>query len=384
MDVKQVYDFVNAATTEVLGASALVSEDLSNIVDVGTAIVNAHAMDNYVRALVNHIGRVICLARVYRGGAPSVLMDEWEFGSVLEKISAELPAARENESWNLVDQASYPTDVFYKPSVTAKFFNSRVTFEVPLSFTEKQVRESFSNAVQLGAFMSMLYTAVDKSMTIKLDALIMRTINNMIGETIHDDYGAATLSSKTGVKAINLLYLYNQRYSANLAAADAVTNPDFIRFAVYQIGLVMDRLPRVSTLYNVEGRDRFTPRDLMHIVMLADFRSAADVYLQSTTYNERFTALPAAEVVPYWQGSGTDYGFGSTSKIDVKTSSGASVEASGILCVIFDRDALGVCNMDRRVTSRYVESAEFYTNWYKMDAGYFNDLAENFVVFFAA
>ena len=51
---------------------------------------------------------------------------------------------------------------------------------------------------------------------------------------------------------------------------------------------------------------------------------------------------------------------------------------------MFDRDALGVTNLDRRVTTNYNPKAEFYTNWYKMDAGYFNDTNENFVVFFVA
>ena len=210
MTVTQIYSLINAVTAEILGESAVVSEDLGNIVDIGTAIFNQNAMDNYVRSLVNHIGKVIFVNRPYAGNVPSVLMDGWEYGSVLEKITAELPAATENESWELTDGASYDPNVFYKPVVSAKFFNKRVTFEIPMSFTERQVKESFSSAEQLNGFLSMLYTAVDKSMTVKIDALVMRTINNMIGETIHADYGADALSSKSGVKAVNLLYLYNQ------------------------------------------------------------------------------------------------------------------------------------------------------------------------------
>ena len=33
----------------------------------------------------------------------------------------------------------------------------------------------------------MLYNAVENSMTIKIDSLIMRTINNMIAETVYND-----------------------------------------------------------------------------------------------------------------------------------------------------------------------------------------------------
>ena len=384
MEVKQIYALMNNVTTEVLGKSDLIAEDLSNVVDVGTEIFNASAVDNYVKSLVNHIGKVIFVNRPYTGNVPSVLMDGWEYGSVLEKITAELPVATENESWELTDGTSYDPNVFYKPAVSAKFFNKRVTFEVPMSFTERQVKESFSDAVQLNGFLSMLYNAVDKSMTIKIDSLVMRTLNNMIGETINADYGEATLASKSGVKAVNLLYLYNQKFGTNLSAVNAITTPEFIRFAAYEIGVYKNRLSKISTLFNIGGKDRFTAPDLLHVVMLTDFRKAADVYLQSDVFHDDMTRLPNAEEVPYWQASGKDYSFDNVSKVDVKTASGATINTSGIIGIMFDRDSLGVTNLDRRVTSNYNPKAEFYNNWFKFDAGYFNDTNENFVVFFVA
>ena len=384
MEVAQVYQLVNDSTKEILGESSVLAEDLSNVVDIGTEIFNANAVDNYVRSLVNHIGKVIFVNRVYSGSVPSVLMDGWEYGSVLEKITAELPEATENESWELQDQTSYDPNIFYQPKVSAKFFNKRVTFEIPMSFTEKQVKESFSNASQLNAFLSMLYNAVEKSLTVKIDSLIMRTINNMIGETLVDEYGDTSYSTDSGVKAVNLLYLFNEKFDKELTAEEAITDPDFIRYAAYQMGVYMTRLSRISNLFNIGGKDRFTPSDMLHVVMLADFKKAANVYLQSDVFHDNFTELPNAEVVPYWQGSGLDYGFDSISAINIKTASGEDVEVTGILGVMFDRDALGVTNLDRRVTTNYNPKAEFYSNWYKFDAGYFNDTNENFVVFFVA
>ena len=384
MQVKQIYQLMNTVTGEILGGSVIVNEDLSNIVDVGTAIFNASAVDNYVKSLVNHIGKVIFVNRPYSGNVPSVLMDGWEYGSVLEKINAELPNATENDSWDLIDGTSYDPNVFYKPTVEAKFFNTKVTFEIPMSFTEKQVKESFSNAEQLNGFLSMLYNAVDKSMTVKIDALVMRTINNMIGETLHADFAEGTYTGGSGVKAVNLLYLYNQRYGTTLTADKAITEPEFIRFASYEMGVYMSRMSKISNLFNIGGKDRFTPSDMLHVVMLADFKKAANVFLQSDVFHDSFTELPNADIVPYWQGSGTGYGFTDISAVKITTASGAAIDASGILGVMFDHDALGVTNLDRRVTTNYNPKAEFYNNWYKFDAGYFNDTNENFVVFFVA
>lgn len=384
MEVNQIYALMNDVTGEILGRTDLIQEDLSNVVDVGTEIFNASSIDAYVRSLVNHIGRVIFVNRPYSGNTPSILRDGWEYGSVLEKIQAELPNATENESWELEDGASYDPNIFYKPVVSAKFFNKKVTFEIPMSITERQVKQSFSNAAQLNGFISMLYNAVDKSMTVKIDSLIMRTIDNMIAETVYAEYGAANLNSKSTVKAVNLLYLYNQRYSKSLTAANSITDPDFIRFAAYEMGVYMSRMSKISTLFNVGGKDRFTPSDMLHVITLADFKKAANVFLQSDVFHNVFTELPNAEIVPYWQGSGQGYAFDDIAKINVVTSGSHDVTVTGILGVMFDRDALGVCNLDRRVTTNYNAKAEFFNYWHKFEAGYFNDFNENFVVFFVA
>lgn len=402
MEVKQIYTLINSVSKEVLGRTDIVADDLTGIVNLGTEVFNQNAVDNYVKSLVNHIGKVIFVNRPYAGKVPSVLMDAWEFGSVLEKISADVPEAEENDTWNLKDGHSYDQDVFHKPTVTAKFFNSKVTFEVPVSITERQVKESFSNAAQLNGFISMIYAAVEKSMTIKADALIMRTINNMIAETVLADAVAfsgtagnmtgADLSSASTARCVNLLKLYNDKYFPGaapgtpnpdaLTAAKAITDPDFIRFASYVMGTYADRLQSISTVFNVGGKERFTPKDMLHVVLLSDFAKAAQTYLYSDTFNRGDVLLPQAETVPFWQGSGKNYDFASTGHIKVMESGGKAVEITGVLGVMFDRDALGVCNLDRRVTTNYNAKAEFFNNYYKFDAGYFNDTNENFVVFF--
>lgn len=383
MEVKQIYELVNDITSEITGKTGIFKEDLSNIVDVGKELFSASDVDNYVKSLVNRIGKTIFVNRKYSGKVPSVVMDAWEFGSVLQKISADIPLATENESWELENNTSYDPNIFYKPTVSAKFFNSKVTFEVPLSFTEKQVKESFNSASELNAFISMLYNAVEKSMTVKIDSLIMRTINNMIANTYDKDL--------TGVRAVNLLTAYNTAMGltdANVLTANkAITNKDFLRFASMQIALYADRLGTMSTLFNGGGKERFTPKDMLHIVLLSDFAEGAKIYLESDTFNKELVKLPTAETVPYWQGSGKSYNFADVSKINVQIASGNTkkdVTVSGILGVMFDRDALGVCNLDRRVTTNYNPKAEFFSNWYKFDAGYFNDLNENFVVFYVA
>jgi hypothetical protein len=391
MKVEQIYSLVNSITDELLGKSDLLQEDLSNVVDVGTELFDNASVDNYVKTLVNKVGKTIFVNRAYSGNIPSVLMDSWEFGSVLEKIRADIPQATENDSWDLVDGETYNQDIFYKPSVSAKFFNKKVTFEVSMSFTELQVKESFTSANQLNGFLSMLYNAVENSMTIKIDSLIMRTINNMIAETVYNDIPLAegeTYAVKTGTKAVNLLKQYNDLTGGTLTVDKALSDEGFIKYSTYVINLYTDRLSKISTLFNVGGKERFTPKDKLNIVMLSDFKASSDIYVKANTFNKELVELPKADTIPYWQGSGQNYSLEDISSINVKlTKEGTSnriVNMNGILAVMFDRDSLGVTNLDRRVTTNYNAKAEFYNNYYKFDVGYFNDLNENFVVFFMA
>ena len=388
MKITQIHELMNTTVQEVLGTEAIINEDLSNIVDIGNEIISTENVDNYVKKLVNHIGKVVFSDRVYSGSAPKVLMDSWEFGSILEKVTAEIPKATENDSWNLIDGQEYSPDIFYQPKVSAKFYNSKVTFEIPLSFTELQVKESFSNQNQLNGFLSMLYNSVDKAMTVKLDSLIMKTINNMIAETLevdlYDTKDKALKLDTGSIKAVNLLANYNKATGQTLTKEKALTDSDFIRYASFTLNIYKDRLTKLSTLFNIGGKERFTTGEYLHVILLSNFASATDIYLNSDVAHNELVKLPNYDTVPYWQGSGKEYSFDDISSINVKTNSGKTITANGILGIMFDRESLGVANLDRRVTTNYNPKAEFYTNFYKLDAGFYNDLNENFVVFYIA
>lgn len=379
MKVTQLKDIVNTVTSEVLGKEDVVSEDLSNLVDVGNEIINTDNVDNYVKKLIDRIGKVIFVNRLYAGGVPSVLMDSWEFGSIVEKISADMPDADENDSWKLENGQEYSQDTFYQPKVSAKFFNSKVTFDVKLSFTTQQVKESFSSVNELNAFLSMLETGVKNSMTVKLDSLIMRTINNMTAQTLYK--GQA-------MQKVNLLTAYNKATGQTLKADKALLDKDFLKFASLVIKKYQARITKMSKLFNQGEKARFTNINDLHTVLLSDFADSAEVYLMSDTYHNDTVSLPQHETVPYWQGSGKTYSFADVSTIKVKINDGTKtakdVTQAGIIGVMFDTNALGVSNLNQRTTTAYNARAEFYTNFYKMDAGYFNDLNENFVVFYIA
>lgn len=393
MQVEQIYELVNNIAKESLGTDDLIQEDLSNIVDVGNTIANLTptSFENFTRTLIDHIGRVVFVNRPYDGVGVNILRDAWEYGSIMEKITAELPEAQENKSWALENDTVYEQDRFKKPDVSAKFFNSKLTWEIQRSMADRQVKSAFDNAAQLNAFFSMLETSVYNAKTVRYDELCMRAVNNFIAATINADFpNGAGYDEGSNVRSVNLLYLYNLQYPDNPinSLSAAMVDGRFIRFASYTMSRYMDRMKRMSRLFNVGGQARFTPSDRLHFMLLSDFARAADVYNQSDTFHNQFTALPDADRVPYWQGTGTDYGLEDITTIHVSPSTGTTpaldLTIGGVLGVMFDHDALGVCNTDERVTTHYNAAAEFTNYWYKTDTSLFNDFNEQGVVFYAA
>lgn len=388
MKVTQIAELVNGITEQVLGKSAeLTAENMKNIVDIGTQLTDSANIDNYVRSLADRIGKVIFVDRPYSGSAPAVFYDSWDYGSILEKITAEMPDATINETWELTDGKDYSQDVFHKPVVSSKFFNKKVTFECEQSYTERQVKSAFISPSDYNAFLTMLHNSVEKSMTIKIDGLISRTINNMIAETIKHNFSSVTdgdYSKSDSVTAVNLLKQYNGVTGKSLTVEKSFFDSDFLRYAAFVIKSYIDKIRKISTLFNIGGKDRFTPSDKQMLILHSGFAACEDVYLSSDVYHNEIVKIPSYSTVPFWQSSGKDFSNSVTTAIKVQTNDGTEINISGVVGVLFDHDALGVTCSDRRVNTYYNAKAEFFNNFYKFDSSYFNDLNENFVVFFIA
>lgn len=394
MEVKQIASLLNDVFKEVTGQVvqnydpddpennkpvAIIKEDLSDIVTVGQKVLSSSWKDNYIKALIDRIGRDIFVDRVYTGYAPNVLMDSWEYGSIMAKYRCKMFEARENPAWKLTKGQTVNQFEYMPPEVIQKFYNFKSSWEIGCSFPEVQIDESFTNASAINRFIGMIQTTIGNSKRIDIDALIMRTINNFIAEKIYANNGV-----------IDLLQEYNATLDAPITAAQAMRSKEFFRFAAMQIKLYVKRFVAPSALFNT-GDDgdaivNFTPADLSHLVLHNDFATAVEVYLQSDTYHDDLVKISKFETIPFWQSQGSKYEFEQTSRINVQCASSDSlttkvVDQNYILGVLFDHDALGVLCENQRTKSSYNSDGEYYNNFYKYDSENFNDLTENGIVF---
>lgn len=400
MLVNQIATMLNDLGKAMVGLDVTFADDLKNIVDAGKQILDFTSsdkknFDNFMEKMIDRVGYVMDVNRSYRSQAPNILKNSWDYGSLLMKVRAELMDAQDNSTWQLAEipngtglsndqdplgnqiiPSRLDPFVLNKPNVSAKFYNKKVTYEVPITLVDYQLREAFTSAAEMSRFIAMIENRIRVKRTLSTDALIMATIRNLAGVKL-----------ATG-KAINLLPLYNATIVTPIIAADFWTNPDAIRFANKMISLNAKYMEGASTLYNEGDYVTFTPSDRLKAVFLAEFVKDAEVYLYSDTFHNEYDKLEGYSEIAYWQGSSTDGSLTSRSTIqgtfidnDEKLVSGA---ADGVIAVLFDEEAAAVCCENDRTTSQRNGRAEYVNYFYKWDAMYMNDLEENCIVFYVS
>ncbi|MBR3776124.1 MAG: hypothetical protein IKL02_00815 [Kiritimatiellae bacterium] len=125
MTVTQIATILNTINSEVAEGAALVNEDLSNVVDIGTTVFDATWKDNYVKSLIDQIGKMVFVDRPYAGYAPSILRSAWEYGSILAKVRTKDFDAKQNPSWQLTPGTTVNQFEFNPPEVKQTFWNQK-------------------------------------------------------------------------------------------------------------------------------------------------------------------------------------------------------------------------------------------------------------------
>lgn len=373
--VSQIYGIINEVAKQTFGESAVSAVDTSTFIALGDKVLSsASDTELFTNTLVDRIGKTVFSIRRYATNADGMVRHPFEFGAIVQKIYVNLPDAKQNNAWKIGEDGYKPEFApVIKPTVKQKLFKNIATWEIDVTIPDFMLKTAFTNETSMAVFIDAIFTALDNMMNVALENNAALTRASFIARKING-------GKKCG--AINLLKEYNTLTNAGLTRDAALRNTEFLKWASMTINLWVNRMTKMSTLFNEEEYKRHTPKNDMVINVLQDFASATDVFLQSDTYHNELVKLPNYETVPYWQGSGTDYTFDSTSAIDIKIDDDTTVQKSGIVAVIYDYEAMGVTMNDRRSTTERNNHDE-YTNYYnKASIGYFNDMSENGIVFY--
>ena len=375
--VNQIFNIVNDVAKQTFGEKAISVVDTSTLVALGDAVLKSDEnTENFTNTLVDRIGKTVFSTRAYTtDNAEGMVREPFEYGCILQKIYVDLPDAKENNSWEIGKGNYTPTFApVIKPTLKQKLFNKQTTWEIDVTIPDFMLRTAFTSATEMAVLIDAIFTSMENMMQIALENNKNLTRANFIASKLH---------SNKPCGAINLLHLYNTLTSQTLTVDACMRDLGFLKWSTQQINLWAKRLSKMSTLFNDEGYKRFTPQSDLIVNVLQDYDSAINSYLQSDTYHNEMTKIASSySTVPYWQGSGLNYTFEDTSKIDVKIDETTTITETGIIAVLYDRDAMGVTITERRGTTQRNNKDEYTDYFNKATYGYFNDLSENGIVFY--
>lgn len=377
MVINQIYSILNSVCQQSNGEIAMQSNDLTGLIALGdTVLSSATTKDVFLNALVDVIGRTIISNKPYAVDN-YVLTDYFSFSATLQKIYVDPLEARENPEYNLVDGQSIDQYIVRKPTAKQKIFSNKNTFEIDVTIPDDSLSSAFRSPEEMSAFIDGIMQAVENTMQVEIENLQLMAIDNMIGETIHS--GKAT-------QKVNLLKEYNTLHlSSPITLEDALTNVEFLKFATTRINETRKRMRKMSVLFNSEGWHRHTPDADLRVLVLDEFEDSVISYLQADTFHNEMVQLQGNyNTIPYWQAPGQDYLFGNTSKVDITTSSGNSISQTGIVAMLYDKDAIFATYTMEKTESARNARGRYVNYFFKYTKRYANDLSENCVVFYIA
>lgn len=379
-NIETVHILINETAKQALGREAITVKNTSSLIALGNQVLStSENVDKFYKALADRIGRTIFKYKEYAVKTNSSLYKTpLEFGMALAKVQTlKLAESKENKSFsenvNPFENGVDDTDLIMQ------IFSQRGVWEKEKVIYDYQLNTAFTNINEFGSFINLVTQDAINSMNFDIENMGLLCEATAMASCIHAKETHPHCSR-------NLLKEYNTRFAAQLKAETCLTNADFLKFASREINLATKRIKNMSCLFNTAGADRFTRESDLVVKVLADYSTATSSYLESNTYHKELVALPMYEEVPYWQGVSTDYSFENTSKIFISRNDSATytVEQSGIIAFIRDKEKCGVSYDRYRVKSIYNPIGERTHYAYKADKGYYVDESENGIVFYVA
>lgn len=385
--VEQIKDIVNDAVEDALGksGSSIQTLDTTDFVSLGKQLSSMNLLEGWFGALANRIVQTIYFIRVYEGSRRSVLRDESAFGAFKQKVYYEMPDASDNPTWEIPDgNGDYtqksPYDVNTSISVSTLIFGGKGTWTVEFVRPLHQIKSAFLNEAAMASFIDGLYMAAENSFKFEEERIVAAAVNT------------AMANSLANSKARNLLAEYNTLHpDATLTVTECLESPDFLKYMSKEIARTVENMGKMSTIFNVAGYTTFTPKEKLVVEMLAEVGYAADYYLQADTFHDELTKLPKYESVPFWQNSGSSFGFSDCSKISIQhddfiteTNLTGEIEQGGIVCFLHDEENVAAYFGDRYSWENVNQRQRVVAHGEQAEKGYAVDGHANAMVFYVA
>lgn len=368
MTTQQIYTLVNAVNSEAFGHSALAVNDTSSLISLGNTVLSSSTnTEAFLNTLAQRIGRTILRFREYRNKLGDMVLNDFEYGAILQKLKVHMPEAEQDESYDLIDGNTVDPYVIAKPSVDQKLFVTRTPYQYHITIQRVHLKEAFLSPEAMGSFIGVVFGEVRNAIEVSLENLGRITLATAIAE-----YSSA--------REIALVTDFNNEYNPTpaLTAAEALHNEEFLRYAIMRMTSMTDNIQDMSELYNDGTMNTFTPREDIRIKVLAEFQRRIESNVLYAAFNERYVDIPEGyKTLNFWQAAQSPYDVNIT-----RPSDQTATTVNNVVAILYDRDAMGIYKIDEEVATSDLNAAGLYYNqyWHEKQLR-FIDLSENGVIF---
>lgn len=356
----------------VLGEGTTISEDLSNLIDLGTAVASltsAQLLD-YTASFVAGVAKTYFDERIFDKVVGGIFRDYTDWGGIIQRVKAGISQVTDDVSQNLVNGVSYDPNVYVGFTPDNVVYTKDASFELDWSVPNNMWKSAFTSVDELNKLISYIRNRAENTMNVHLYSLGLTTLR-------------ALASSKANDR-IQALTLYNNTYNTSLTVDGAMHDATFMKWFAELVMNLKRAITDISSKYNDGTVETFTPESDVIVTMLSPMATALEVNMESGVYHKELVSIGEYNTINYWQNSGNTIipDMSLIGQIDSDIDgSGTPVQIDYAVCLIHDKyQSCGITSHEENVTAQYNGKGDFTNYFRRIWAQYFVATNQNAIL----
>ena len=377
----QAYQLLNEIHEQATGQKSIAPVNTHEFVSMAQATL-ASGYENTLNAIDMVLARTLVAVRPYNRKFKGLENTAERWGAVIRKINFGDRGAEADEAYNTVDGQSVDPFKVRKPDVLVTRYLGSAVYSQHYTRFKYSLATAFENESSFMAFINGMLTHMSNEWEQWLENMTRGTLTNLMG---------AIIDENDSNRVIHLLTEYNAKTGLSLTAQDiykpANVKP-FFQWLYGRVAELTNLMTERSEMFHTEITGhaimRHTPLQYQRVYLLSGIMAGIKATVKADTYNADFLQLAETESVSYWQSIESPDAINVT-PVTLDSSgvaqTGNAVSQTGVMGVIFDRDACGYnVALNEIEPAIYNPSGSYWNVFHKARYQYQNDMTENAVV----
>lgn len=377
--------------------------DSQELIDIGKDVTGEDKIASLNNGLIALIGRHIIETRTYSTRLPSIYVESYDWGGFLERTRLGLGEIFDDPMYTkkFGDNFAAMEHTYFGQPTYSKIFDEAKAICVPMSTEREMLKEAFNSWDKLNQYISAKEAKIRSTINLALSVVEKMLLQCAIAISDVKNNSAVHLITDAVAEGIvqQIPLGTNPETYRNPTYDEVKYNPAWIAYVLKRIKQTRDYFMEISTAFNDKTMPTWCDEDPT-LVMLDSFVTNSKFYVKANTFNPEEIGVGAMDTVTSWQGvmhidttptPDVVYEFDDTtlSSVYVKANDAAKIgqsskyEKSGVLGLMFDKSAIGICLRRSKVTSNYTASADFWNTYYHELFDHIIDSSYSIVAFIA-